>query len=222
MDVSQPYRARMAQIRDLPAAERAYVLTKELVLSGQLQGGHLLSEGDIAARLGVSRTPVREAFLRLESEKLLRLIPRRGAVVVPVQSGEAEDVLDAREAVEGAAVRRLLGGSARLPAAIDALREVLETQGRAANRGDVDTFAEADEAFHRSIVAAEGNALLTRFYAGFADRQRRMSVHVLGPVPEQLPVILRQHKELVAVLDPRDEAGFAATLRAHLDGTHRR
>jgi DNA-binding GntR family transcriptional regulator len=91
-----------------PAADRAYALTKELVLTGELPGGHLFSEGEIAERLGVSRTPVREAFLRLQAEDLLTLIPKRGAVVVPVPPGEAEDVLDAREAIETAAVRRLL------------------------------------------------------------------------------------------------------------------
>lgn len=142
------------------------MLTEELVLSGQLKGGRLLSEGDIAVRPGVSRTPVRAAFLRLESEELLRLVPERGAVVVPVPLGEAQDVLDAREAVEGAAVRRLIREAARLPAALGALREVLEAHRRAPNRGDEDTFAEADEAFHRSVVAAGGSALLTRSYAG--------------------------------------------------------
>jgi DNA-binding GntR family transcriptional regulator len=207
---------------DRPAAERAYALTKELVLSGQLPGGHLFSEGDIAARLGVSRTPVREAFLRLEAEQLLTLVPRRGAIVVPVPLGEAEDVLDAREAVEGAAVRRLLREPARLPAAVAALREALEVQRSAADRGDLAAFATADEGFHRAIVAGGGNALLTRFYTGLADRQRRMSMHALGPVPEQLPVILREHEDLVGTVEARDEARFAAALRAHLDGTHRR
>jgi DNA-binding GntR family transcriptional regulator len=205
-----------------PAAERAYVLTKELVLSGQLPGGHLFSEGEIAARLGVSRTPVREAFLRLEAEQLLTLVPKRGAIVVPVPPGEAEDVLDAREAVEGAAVRRLLREPGRLPEALAALRAALEVQRRAAEDGDLRAFAEADEAFHRAVVSAGGNALFTRFYAGLADRQRRMSMHALGPVPEQLPVILGQHEELLAALEARDETGFTTALRAHLDGTHRR
>jgi DNA-binding GntR family transcriptional regulator len=207
---------------DRPAAERAYALTKELVLSGELPGGHLFSEGDIAARLGISRTPVREAFLRLEADELLRLIPKRGAIVVPVPPGEAEDVLDAREVVEGAAVRRLLREPARLAEVLAALRAALQVQRRAAEDGDLRAFAEADEAFHRAIVAGGGNALLTRFYAGLADRQRRMSMHALGPVPEHLPLILGQHEELLGTLEARDETGFTTALRAHLDGTHRR
>ncbi|WP_433507157.1 GntR family transcriptional regulator [Pseudonocardia halophobica] len=205
-----------------PAADRAYALTKELVLTGELPGGHLFSEGDIAARLGVSRTPVREAFLRLQAEDLLALIPKRGAVVVPVPPGEAEDVLDAREAVETAAVRRLLRRPEQVPAAVAELRAALEVQRGHAERGDLHAFAEADEAFHRTLVGTGRNALTMRFYATLADRQRRMSVHALGPVPEELPRVLREHEELIGVVEAQDEAAFAVALRAHLDGTHRR
>jgi DNA-binding GntR family transcriptional regulator len=205
-----------------PAADRAYTLTKELVLSGVLPGGHLFSEGDIAGRLGMSRTPVREAFLRLQAEELLQLIPKRGAVVVPVPPGEAEDVLDAREAVETAAVARLLRRPDLVPDAVAALRAALAVQREHAAAGDLHGFAEADEAFHRTIVAAGRNALTVRFYTTLADRQRRMSIHALGPAPEQLPVVLREHDELIADIEAGDGAGFAAALRGHLDRTHRR
>jgi DNA-binding GntR family transcriptional regulator len=205
-----------------PAADRAYALTKELVLTGALPGGYLFSEGEIADRLGVSRTPVREAFLRLQAEDLLRLIPKRGAVVVPVPPGEAEDVLDAREAVEIAAVRRLLRRPELVPTAVEALREALRVQQERADAADLHGFAEADEAFHRTLVEAGRNTLTMRFYATLADRQRRMSVHALGPVPGQIPVVLREHAELIGIVEQGDEAAFALALRAHLDGTHRR
>jgi DNA-binding GntR family transcriptional regulator len=202
------------------AADRAYAMTKELVLTGDLPGGHLFSEGDIAERLGISRTPVREAFLRLQAEELLVLIPKRGAVVAPVPPGEAEDVLDAREAVETAAVRRLLRRPDLLPEVLETLRAALAEQER--HTDDLHAFAEADEAFHRAIVDAGRNALTMRFYATLGDRQRRMSVHALGPSPDLVPVILAQHRELVGFVEAHDDAGFARALRAHLDGTHRR
>ena len=204
------------------AADRAYSLTKELVLIGELPGGHLFSEGEIAERLGMSRTPVREAFLRLQAEDLLKLIPKRGAVVLPVPPGEAEDVLDAREAVETAAVRRLLRRPETVPAAIVELRAALEVQRRHAHQNDLHAFAKSDESFHRAIVAAGRNALTMRFYITLADRQRRMSVHALGPPPNQIPVVLGQHEELIEIVEAQDEAAFATALRAHLDGTHRR
>jgi DNA-binding GntR family transcriptional regulator len=210
-----------AHPRPAAAADRAYALTKELVLTGELPGGHLFSEGDIAGRLGISRTPVREAFLRLQAEELLQLIPKRGAVVVPVPPGEAEDVLDAREALETAAVRRLLRRPDLVPAAVAELRAALRTQQAHADAGDLPAFARADEEFHRTIVAAGRNALTIRFYATLADRQRRMSIHALGPAPERIPIVLREHGELIEIVESGDEAAFAPALRAHLDGTHR-
>ncbi|WP_433556617.1 GntR family transcriptional regulator [Pseudonocardia xinjiangensis] len=208
----------------VPAAVRAYLATKELVLTGELPAGHLLSEGDIAERLGMSRTPVREAFLRLQAEELLHLIPKRGAVVAPVAPGEADDVLDAREAIETAAVRRLVRGvntGASLTEAAAGLRAIVRRQHEHAASDDLVAFADADEAFHRAIVAAGGNALTTRFYATLADRQRRMSIHALGPNRGHVEVVLREHSALADAVAEGDADGFAELLRSHLDGTHR-
>ncbi|HEV7980564.1 GntR family transcriptional regulator [Amycolatopsis sp.] len=205
-----------------PAADRAYAVTKELVLSGELPGGHLFSEGDIATRLDMSRTPVREAFLRLQAEGLLQLIPKRGVVVVPVPPGEAEDVLDARETIESAAVRRLLRRPELVPAALDEMRGALRVQRGHADAGDLAAFAEADETFHRTIVTAGRNELMLGFYTTLADRQRRMSIRALGPTPEQLPIVLREHEALIAIIDAGDDVAFASALRDHLSGTHRR
>lgn len=207
---------------DSPAADRAYELTKERVLSGELAGGRLLSEGEVAEQLGMSRTPVREAFLRLQAEDLLSLIPKRGAVVVPVPPGEDDDVLDAREAVEVAAVRRLVRTPADVPPAVAELRTALSEQREHADPDDIDAFARADEAFHRTIVAAGGNALTGRFYRTLADRQRRMTVRALNGDPRYIAQVLAEHDELVRIIEAGDDAAFAVALRAHLDGTHRR
>jgi DNA-binding GntR family transcriptional regulator len=202
-----------------PAAQRAYVATKELILSGRIPAGALLSEGDIAARLALSRTPVREAFLRLETEELLRLIPKRGAVVVPVPPTEAADVLDVRLALETAAVRRLrhLPELSELLAELD---ELIERQARCAREQHVGQFAEVDELFHRAVVTAAGNAIATRCYAGLADRQRRMTIGAVGPRPERLAGLVTEHRALRDLVAERDEAGFATFLADHLDATH--
>ena len=86
------------------AAERVYGEVKELILTNGIAGGELISEGEIAQRCSVSRTPVREAFLRLEAEGWMRLYPKRGALVVPVGQSEARDVVDARLLLEGHAL----------------------------------------------------------------------------------------------------------------------
>src|SRR3954466_11607187 len=82
------------------ATSRAYDHLKQAILDRAYPGGALLSEGEVATAVGVSRTPVREALLRLEAEGLLRLYPKRGALVLPVSPQEISDVLETRELVE--------------------------------------------------------------------------------------------------------------------------
>ncbi|MEU8276692.1 GntR family transcriptional regulator [Microbispora bryophytorum] len=201
------------------AAHTAYAVTKELILSGELPGGSLISEGEIAERVRVSRTPVREAFLRLESEELLALHPKRGAVVVPVPPGEAADVLELRLALERSAAERI----ARIGLRGDhheRMRELLRRQRALAEAADVGRFADADEAFHRCIVEASENRLAGRFYATLGDRQRRMSITALRPRPERLSLLADEHEALLRHLLDGDSAAFASALLGHLTATH--
>ncbi|MGW2339719.1 GntR family transcriptional regulator [Streptomyces sp. NPDC001661] len=212
-------RTQPHQTKPTSAATTVYAVTKELILTGELPGGSLISEGEIAERVQVSRTPVREAFLRLESEELLALHPKRGAVVVPVPPGEAADVLEMRQAVEQSAAERI----ARVGLAAEdekRLRELIGRQRELAGDGDVRAFAVADEAFHRGVVEASGNAIAARFYETLGDRQRRMSVSALGHRPERLPGLADEHEALLGHLRARDGAAFADALRAHLAATH--
>ena len=207
--------------RKVAAGDRAYRHTKELILSGELAGGRLFSEGEIAQELEISRTPVREAFLRLEAEQLLRLVPKRGAIVVPVAPGEVDDVLELREALESAAVRRLTSDDRLLERAKRSWTEALDEQARCAEAQDPEGFAAADDAFHTGLVEAAGNAIAITFYRSLADRQRRMTLGVLRPRAKQLDVLLAEHRELADLISARDPEGFARALAGHLDRNHR-
>ncbi|XVQ89710.1 GntR family transcriptional regulator [Microbispora siamensis] len=201
------------------AAHTAYAVTKELILSGELPGGSLISEGEIAERVRVSRTPVREAFLRLESEELLALHPKRGAVVVPVPPGEAADVLELRLALERSAAERIARTGLRGDHH-EKMRELLRRQRALAEAADIGRFAEADEAFHRCIVEASGNRLASRFYATLGDRQRRMSMSALRLRPERLSLLADEHEALLGHLLGGDSAAFSSALLGHLTATH--
>lgn len=203
-----------------PAAQRAYVATKDLILSGRLPAGALLSEGEIADRLALSRTPVREAFLRLATEDLLRLIPKRGAVVVPVPATEAADILDVRLALETAAVRRLRARRIDLTDVLAQLDSLIDRQAAHAAAERIEEFAEVDELFHRGIVTAAGNLIADRCYSGLADRQRRMTIGAVGPRPSRLVPLVAEHRRLRDLVRDLDVAGFAAFLEAHLAATH--
>lgn len=206
-------------LASLPAAEIAYRHVKNLVLDDRLAGGSMISEGEIAGQLALSRTPVREAFLRLEAEGWLRLYPKRGALVVPIAAGEADAVLDARLLLEVHAVEALrsVEERARLRTALESS---IEQQVAALDRGDLDGYSGHDTAFHLAIVGAGGNALLTSFSVSLRERQHRMVARSLWRDVERARGFVRGHAELACLIGAGDTRGFADALRDHLRSAH--
>ena len=199
------------------AANRAYVFVKQQVISGAYAGGTLISEGEVAAAVEVSRTPIREAFLRLQAEGLLRLYPKRGALVVPVSSSEIRDVLDARLAVEQHAARRVIEAGRHRELAGE-LRAIL---ARHADSGapDARQFTDVDQQFHCALVNAAGNALLTSFYQTLRDRQLRMGIAALLHDPGRYDAILTEHAILADLMRAGDVEAVASTLASHVAAT---
>ncbi len=134
------------------AASRAYDHVKERLLAGDYADGELLSEGAIADELGISRTPVREALLQLQAERLLTLYPKRGALVTPMSPREVADLFEVRELVERHAL-----AVADPAVVVPALEAVLTRQRELLAADDRAGFAAADRDFHRAWVAAAGN-----------------------------------------------------------------
>lgn len=204
----------------LSAKERAYRDTKARILDGSLPGGDLITEGQVADTLAMSRTPVREAFLRLEAEGLLRLFPKRGALVVAVSPSEVEAVLEARELVEGHALTKLCAAPEEDRAVVAAaLHEVLDVQREALSREDEQAFAEADRRFHITVVESGRNPILLELYASLRDRQLRMNLGSLERGPSRPRAILAQHEAIVAALTAGDAEAARERLRVHLDAT---
>lgn len=198
----------------VPAAERVYSHVKSAILDQTYPGGELLTEGEVASAVGVSRTPVREALLRLEAEGLLRLYPKRGALVVPVTSREAEDVHEARALVEAWAAPRAAsrGGTALA----EALAGHLATMRAAKDAGDTRAFAAADRAFHEAVVEAAGNAVLTRLYVSLRERQLCMSAATMTASPDRVDAALADHEGLLDALRAGDVDAFTARTEAHV------
>jgi DNA-binding GntR family transcriptional regulator len=202
------------------ASEQAYLTVKELIVTGELPGGELVSEGDIAGRMDISRTPVREAFLRLQVEGWMRLYPKRGALVVPIAPGEAENVVSARWLVETGSVRVVAADARARRELVAALRTNLEHQRRVADEGTRAEFSAADADFHRLIVRAGANPLLDAFYDGLRERQRRMTTHSLARDPDQISRIVDDHAQLADLIDSGDVDGFADAVDTHMRRTH--
>lgn len=199
-----------------PAAERAYRHTKALILSGGVTGGTVLSEVAIAQELGVSRTPVHEAFLRLESEKLLALAPRQGAAVTPMSPDEARDVLEMREAIECSTARRCLGAGPLPAAVVQQMTDNVEGQRRCAKAGDLDGFLELEAGFHAILVDTSRNATAIFFYSLLRDRQQRLRRHLLQVGPEQVSAALEDHRLMAQVAASGDADQLCELIAAHV------
>lgn len=201
--------------RTLSATDRAYTETKRSILDGQLAGGDVITEGQVSTLLGISRTPVREAFLRLQSEGLLQLYPKRGAVVVPVDSTEVFAVMEAREIIESHAVTKLLTERDRVPrAVIDSLWERVGDMTQALHAQDPQRFAAADADFHRALVATSANPFLDQLAAGLTERLRRFNPS--STRVNRLETAYREHIQLVERLEHGDLDATLALLRSHL------
>jgi DNA-binding GntR family transcriptional regulator len=204
--------ARPGFARRSSSAARAYQVAKERLLDGSWEPGTLLSENELAKELGISRTPVREAFLQLEAEDLLDLYPRRGALVKPISPSEAEDVLEARLLIETHCAARVAAGDAEVATA---LRASVAEQEQALRDGGT-PFVIADREFHRLIVAANGNDLLTRQYDALRDRQQRIAATAVARDPARVAGFIAEHRDIAAAIEQRAPEAAAARVAAHL------
>ncbi|MEU9413817.1 GntR family transcriptional regulator [Streptomyces sp. NPDC051000] len=195
------------------AADRVYRHVKQGVLDRRFEGGVLLTEGEVAEAVGVSRTPVREALLRLETEGLLKLYPKKGALVLPVSVQEIADVIETRLLVEEFTARKAVPAP---PALLDRLAALIEEQRRHAAEGDLVALMAADRGFHAEIVRHAGNQILCRLYDQLRDRQLRMGVALLHAHPERVERTLVEHTEILDALRSGDADTAATAVRAHV------
>ncbi|MFE4693350.1 GntR family transcriptional regulator [Streptomyces sp. NPDC056749] len=204
---------RRADPKPPPAAERVYAHIKEAVLDRRYEGGTLLTEGDLAEAVGVSRTPVREALLRLEVEGLIKLYPKKGALVLAVSAQEISDVVETRLLVEEFAARKAVPASAQL---IARLEQLLEEQRELAEVGDLAAVSVKDRCFHAEIVKNAGNEILSRLYDQLRDRQLRMGVAVMEAHPGRIAANITEHGELLDAIRAGDAEGAAQVVRRHV------
>lgn len=201
------------------ARVRAYDGTKQRILDGTYGGGHLLSESDVAETVGSSRTPVRDAFLRLEAEGFLRLYPRRGAVVVPVSADEIRSVLEAREVIETFSAHRVCAlAEAERSSVVESLQRFLDEQDEAVAGGDDAAFARADRGFHEAVVTAAGNPILAGHYAALRDRQVRMNLVAFGRDSQRTRQNLTDHQAMADAIVRADQSGLVELMVRHIDG----
>jgi DNA-binding GntR family transcriptional regulator len=203
------------------AKDKAYEFVKNEILGNTLGAGEFLTEESVAAELGVSRTPVREAFLRLDAEALLTLVPRKGAFVRPTTQREVHEVIEVRTLVEQWATEQILGSPSAEPRDRVAARlsELVREQTDLAERSDAAGFIERDRMFHIEIVAATNNQVLVDLYQRLRDQQLRMGVQAVTSNAERFDSVIREHGAIVEAFLRGSADDAKAALRTHLETT---
>jgi DNA-binding GntR family transcriptional regulator len=175
-----------------------------------------LNEAVIARSTGTSRTPVREALLRLEAEGFIKRIPNKGAYVPAISDPEVRAIIQARSVVEKWAASSPRGFQ---PTDIKALEALLDEQRSA--KGDIEKFIELDTEFHTRIIHGAGNPILTEFYGSLRQRQLRIGVKAVTKGVDRIDEVLREHQQIVDALRDGQPAAAHEAIDAHLDSTLR-
>ena len=159
-------------------AEKAYREIKQMVLENKVHGGEYLLEEDLARALGMSRTPLREALVQLQTERLISLVARRGNRIVPLTVEDMREVYELLEWLESQAACALAQRSDR-ERYLPELRELTGRMKTALAAGDMVAWAKANDQFHIRLVASAGNRRLIQICENLLDQSQRVRAFTL-------------------------------------------
>ena len=182
-------------------------------MSLELEPGTPLSEKDLTERFGVSRTPVREALIRLAEEGLVDIRPQAGTFVARIPLSAIPEAVVVRQALEGALVE--LAAARAGPEGADRLAKVIERQEAFASLSDEAAFHESDELFHETIAALSGHPGVWRTIRQAKlqiDRCRRLTLPVLG----RMKHVIAEHRVIADAIRDGDVRAAKAAMQAHL------
>ncbi|GAA2089702.1 GntR family transcriptional regulator [Pseudolysinimonas kribbensis] len=188
-------------------------ILRQRIIELEFAPGEPLSESDLAGKLGVSRTPVRESLILLAEEGLVDVVPQVGTFVSRIRESDTASAQFVREALERAAL--VNGGDAISPAALGELRGMIDAQNQAEAGNDHETFFRLDDAFHAALMKASGHEAawpLVGQAKSQLDRARRLSL----TLTQQLRILIDQHSSVIDRLAAHDVSGADDALRDHL------
>jgi DNA-binding GntR family transcriptional regulator len=208
--------SELGELEPITRRSTAAIIADQLrsaIMYGSLPPGSQMGEADLAAKLGVSRGPLREAMQRLVQEGLLRSERHRGLFVIDMDAADVRDVYQARLAIERAACQLIMQGNrgeamAALSAALDGILAAAASRDRIA-------MSDADQAFHQALVACSGNSRLVRM-AQTLLVETRMCLSALQahyPEPDEL---VAEHRALVDAIADGDERLLLDLIERHM------
>jgi DNA-binding GntR family transcriptional regulator len=194
--------------------ERVGAALRDLIVEGVLEPGSRISERELCARFGISRTPLREALKVLAREGLVELLPNRGARVARLDPKDVADMFDLMGVLESLAGR--LAAQRITAAELDEIRALHYEMLAAHARRDLPGYFQRNQAIHEAILRAARNPILASTYHGLAGRIRRAR-YLANVTVERWNEAVREHEAMLAALAARDSDALARLLGEHLD-----
>lgn len=198
----------------LPLRDIVFNTLRQAILKGELAPGERLMEVSLAQKLGVSRTPVREAIRKLELEGLVLMIPRRGAEVARISEKNLRDVLEVRRGLEDLAIE--LACARITDSQIVELKKANVNFENSLTSNDVTAIAEADERFHEIIYKAAGNEKLVQVINNIKEQMYRYRLEYIKDGTKRQKLV-SEHKEIVAALERRNLQEAQELMRNHIE-----
>lgn len=207
-----------------PLGSRVYREIKRALLDGQFAPGELLPEDSLTDATGASRTPVREALMRLQGEGLVRIVPRKGARVSTMDDDELRELVETRALLETAFLERAIE---KIPAAsiaeikrkmnaIISEMETMDTDSSAWSMKRLE-YSKLDFKFHRMLVRATDNRFLLKYYDEVLERVILYSHHTIIKYPLSFMQSAKEHEEILTAIINRDITGAKKRILSHLE-----
>lgn len=198
----------------LPLRDVVFNTLRQAILTGELKPGERLMEIHLANRLGVSRTPIREAIRKLELEGLVTMIPRRGAEVAQITEKSMKDVLEVRRTLD--ALSAELACERISQEEEEALKKACRDFEEAVKTKDAKVIAKADVALHDIIAAATGNQRLIQLINNLAEQMYRYRFEYIKDA-SQHERIIQEHRIIYESIVKKDKEAASNMAKVHID-----
>jgi len=207
---------KLEPIEDSLISVKVYESIREAIISGQFPSGTKLTVDMLSEELKVSRTPVKEALVRLEREGLVENIPRRGMFVARIDIEDAIEIYELREVLEGFAVRKLCENLDE--ETLKELKELLEEGEKFIPQGELKKYSDVDEKFHKIIWDKSKNKRLFKFLENIRSQIRLLMASSVN-IPGRAEDSLKEHKNILKALEERNPNLAEEYMKIHIRNT---
>ena len=208
------YNLKVTMNEYLPLRDVVFNTLRQAILKGELEPGERLMEIQLAERLGVTRTPIREAIRKLELEGLVLMIPRKGAEVAKISARSLRDVLEVRRALEELAIE--LACQRMSEEDVGNLQKAQEDFKKAIAEGDAMKIAETDEHYHDVIYEGTQNAKLIQMLNNLREQMYRYRLEYIKD-EDKRKILVLEHEKILKTVRERKVAEAKEAVREHID-----